>query len=426
MTYGEARALLDRLPRFEVKPGLERVERLLCAVGLPQKTFPAIHVAGTNGKGSVVAMFDAVLRAAGYRVGRYTSPEVVDFRDRITINGRWLSEHEWAAGIRRLAPAITSAQDVPAHFEAITALAFDAFSRTGVEIAVVEVGLGGRFDATSVVQPVLTVLTNVALDHTAILGSTEEEIAREKVGIARQGVPLLTGPLSESVARVADEECRRVGAERVRGDRLDLRLLDDEEERVLYEVEVSDLPRRFRLRLLGDYQRENVALVLEGIRILRERGIRIPNEAIVQGLADVEWPGRFEVVRRDPTVILDGAHNLAGARALAAQVVRLVPDRSKRRLVLGILGDKDVDGMAACFAPAFGEVIAVTSRNPRALPAEALADIVRPFGTPTSWYDSIEDALRDRLPTAGRDELWVIGGSLSVAGEARRILEMLG
>ena len=134
MTYKEARELLDRLPRFEVKPGLERVDRLLRAVGLPQETFPAVHVAGTNGKGSVVAMLDAILRAAGLRVGRYTSPELVDFRDRITIDGRWLSEHEWAAGVRRLAPAILSAQDVPAQFEAITALALDAFSRTGIDM----------------------------------------------------------------------------------------------------------------------------------------------------------------------------------------------------------------------------------------------------------------------------------------------------
>jgi len=426
MTYADARALLDRLPKFEVKPGLERIDRLLGTVGLPQKAFPAIHVAGTNGKGSVVAMLDAVLRAAGYRVGRYTSPEVVDFRDRITIDGRWLSEHEWAAGVGRLAPAIESAEDPPAQFEAITALAFDAFSQAGVDVAVVEVGLGGRFDATRVVQPVLTILTNVSLDHTAILGTTETEIACEKVGIAREGVPFLTGALTASVARIADEECQRVGTERVRGDRLSLNVVGHEADCVLYQVKADDLPGRLGLRLRGDYQKANLALVLDAIRLLRRAGFRIPDAAILEGLSAVEWPGRFEIVRREPTILLDGAHNVAGAKALAAGIERMAFSRSKRHLILGILRDKDIDGMVACFAPVFGEIIATSSMSPRALPAEALADVVRPLGTPTSWYDSIEDALQDRLPAAEGDELWVIGGSLTVVGEARRILERLG
>jgi len=426
MTYKEARALLDRLPRFEVKPGLERIERLLRAVGLPQAMYPAIHVAGTNGKGSVVAMLDAILRAAGHRVGRYTSPELLDFRDRITVNGRWLSEHEWAAGIRRLAPAITSAEDVPAQFEAITALALDAFARAGVDLAVVEVGLGGRFDATSVVRPILTLLTNVDLDHTALLGDSVEEIAQEKVGIARSGVPFLTGRLQESVEAIVDAECENVGAERVRDAVPALRPGGQGEVGPIYRAEAPDLPACIELALHGSFQQENLALVLGSIRILREKGWTIPNDAVTAGLRTVEWPGRFEIVRRRPLVILDGAHNPSGARALAREAKRLQPDLSKRKLVLGVLADKDVPGIAEALVLSFSEVLAVKSESPRALASESLAEIVQQFGGTVTCYDSLSGALRPRLPAAPDDELWIVAGSLTTVGEARAIVEDLG
>jgi dihydrofolate synthase/folylpolyglutamate synthase len=212
MQYAASRALVDRLPRFEVKPGLERIVRLLSSLGHPERSFPAIHVTGTNGKGSVVAMLAAMLQCAGYRVGRYTSPDVVDFRDRICVNGGWISEAAFAAAVERMASELFASGDLPSQFEALTAVGFEHFRARSVDVAVVEVGLGGRFDATNVVAPILTVLTNVSLDHTALLGSTVAEIAWEKAGIAKPGVPMVIGKWCPNADAVVAAECSAVGA----------------------------------------------------------------------------------------------------------------------------------------------------------------------------------------------------------------------
>lgn len=422
MDFAAARAILDRLPRFEVKPGLERVTALLEGLGHPERDVPAVHVAGTNGKGSVVAMLDAILRCAGYSVGRYTSPDVVDFRDRITVDGRWLSEDDWAAGVERLVPILETMDEEPAQFEAITALAFDAIARAAVDVSVVEVGLGGRFDATNVVRPLLSILTNVALDHTAILGDSIERIAWEKAGIAKRGVPLLIGPLVDEALHVVRAEARSAGAELVGSAAIDVEFESQDEAVSRYRV-AGRRPARLELALLGSYQLENLRIALAAVDLLRERGYEVPTSAVAEGLRTVSWPGRFEIVRRSPTVILDGAHNEAGARALAADIERTVPDRARRHLLFGAFADKDVVGMLRVLVPLVSRVALAPPASPRALPRTGLERLADAFDVPRACYDSVGAALDSELRRASSHDVWFVAGSLSVVAEARRFLE---
>ena len=376
MDYREARSLLDRLPRFEVKPGLCRTERLLGGLGRPERAFPAVHVGGTNGKGSVVAMLDAVLRQAGHRVGRFTSPELIDFRDRIAIDGEWLSEAEWAAGIERMVDKLVDSADPPTQFEAITAIAFDAFSRRAVDIALVEVGLGGRFDATNTVRPLVSVLCNVSLDHSAVLGTSIEEIAWEKAGIAKSGIPFLYGELVTEAENVVLAECEDVGAVPIPAAEFDVARTHVDWETATYRVTRPGFPELIESALLGGYQRENLRFVLAVIELLRDRGFDISNPAVLAGLRDARWPGRFEVVRRRPNVVLEGAHNVAGAERLAADIETFAPERGQRHLLLGMLADKDVEGIGHALADAFDRAALCASDSPRALPVERLRTAV--------------------------------------------------
>ncbi|MEI6171308.1 MAG: folylpolyglutamate synthase/dihydrofolate synthase family protein, partial [bacterium] len=401
MDYAESRALLDRLPRFEVKPGLDRIDRLLSVLGHPERSFPAIHVTGTNGKGSVVAMLAAILECAGYRVGRYTSPDLVDFRDRICVNGEWISETAFAAAVAQMPPEVFASGDLPSQFEALTAVGFEYFRARFVDVAVVEVGLGGRFDATNVVAPILTVLTNVSLDHTALLGSTVAEIAWEKAGIAKPGIPMVIGELHPNAEAVVAAECSAVGAPlRHAAVRVERQASACPASARSYLVEGDNLPRRVELPLLGVYQLDNLRLALACIPLLRERGWCIPPDAVAAGLASVRWPGRWEVMRAKPTVLLDGAHNVAAASIVARAIVEWEPDREHRALLLGILQDKDVAGIVAALAPHFDQIGVVASSSPRALGSDELAAHVKKHVERCIRYDSVEEGVRDLVRRA--------------------------
>ncbi len=422
MDYPEARALLERLPRFEVKPGLDRVRRLLRRLNNPHETIPAIHVAGTNGKGSVVAMLASILHASGLRVGRYTSPENIDVRDRIVANGEWVSEATFAEIVERLAPEFRT-DDPPTEFEAFTAMAWEVFRQHAVDIAVVEVGLGGRYDATRLLRPLLTVVTTVSLDHTALLGETVEQIAWEKAGIATPGVTMVVGRLPRAALRVVRSECRAVGAPIIRsGTTMQVRRDADTLEGAHYIVEAPGFPPDVSLPLRGTYQEDNLKIVLTCVRVLRDRGLAIGADAIASGLRAVSWPGRSEIVHRRPTMILEAAHNPAGARALARDIRAWAPERNHRLLLFGVLSDKDVDGMLDALLPAFPRVVLTQSTSARALPVEELTRLVSLRGVHGSWYDSVERAIREVLGTASEEDIVVVTGSLTVVAEARRVL----
>jgi len=422
MTFAEARSLLAQLPTLEVKPGLERIERLLEALGHPERAFPVVHVAGTNGKGSVVAMLDSVLRCAGYHVGRYTSPELIDIRERITLDGEWISREALAERVGGLSGHLSVDTDPPTQFEALTALAFSAFAQAKADLAVVEVGLGGRFDATNCARSVLTILTNVAFDHVDILGGTIEKIAWEKAGIVKPGVPLVTGEIPPEAEAVVNHECSDARATRV--DSRLFRLARAAAGGLSAEFRLSrpGFPEVVRLPLLGGYQMENLRVALSAIAQLRNLGWKIPADAVSAGLSAVQWPGRFEIVRRSPTFILEGAHNPAGARVLAEDIAALVPDAGNRHLLFGALADKDVDGMLEVLAPVFGHVSLCQSASPRAHDAEQLVEHLGERSEPVAWYDSVGCAIDSIVPLLDVDDVLVVAGSLTVVAEARRRL----
>ena len=422
MDVAGAWAVLERLPQFEVKPGLTRTSRLLEAAGNPQDGFPAIHVAGTNGKGSVVAMLGAILRAAGYRVGRYTSPELIDPRDRIVVDGAWISEEAFAQGVARLEPHLFPEEDGPTQFEAITALAFDHFRREGVDLAVVEVGLGGRFDSTNVVRPLVSVLTNVSLDHTKLLGESLEQIAWEKAGIAKADVPLILGPMNRAARDVIRREAEAAGAPVIDAELFPAEAVSQDWNGLHLRMAAEGFPQRARLSLAGGYQIDNLRVALTAVELLRTQGWRVPAEAVADGLASVRWPGRFEVVRRRPTVVLEGAHNPDGTRRLVRDIMALGPAHEHRHLLFGALADKDVAGMGSHLAPAFARVAVCRSESPRALPADKIAGLFEEQGTPVTWYDSVAEALDEFLPALTSQDVLVVAGSLTVVSEARRRL----
>ena len=413
MTYKEAVARILALRGGEIsgmRPGLERIEALLAAIGNPERAFRIVQVAGTNGKGSVSAMVAAILEAAGHHVGLYTSPHLVDFRERIRVNGRPISEADVADGVEAIGTLV--ARFDATMFEAATALGLDHFAREGVDICVLEVGLGGRLDATTVGEPAVEVVSRIDYDHQALLGETLAEIAGEKAAIIRAGVAF-SARQEREVEEVLIQQAARMGVPLA---------FEGRELRVF--VERSDLDgHRLRLdgpgfgmqdvrcRLLGVFQPANALLAVAAARQLGAS-----EEAIRRGLAGVDWPGRFQIVRRDPIVVVDGAHNPGGARALAASLRAYFPDQPVT-VVVGISADKDQAGILAALAPVAGRLILTAYQSPRAARPAALRTLLPPGHGPADTADSLPEAMQLAMREP-RTPIICVAGSLYLVGEA--------
>jgi dihydrofolate synthase / folylpolyglutamate synthase len=416
MTYAEAVARLLALRGGEhagMRPGLERIETLLQALGDPEQRYTLAQVGGTNGKGSVAAMLAAMLRADGRRVGLYTSPHLVSFRERIRVNGEAIGEDDVADGFDAIATLVARLDATM--FEATTALALDYFAREAVDVAVLEVGLGGRLDATTVGAPAVTALARIDLDHTEVLGSTLAEIAGEKAAIIRSGVAVSSAQ-APAAADVLIARAAAVGVPLLlEGRELSVRVrARDAGGQVIdcagpgWRLDALELP------LLGVYQPSNALLALAAARELG-----VGDAAAREGLARARWPGRFEVVRtRDRVVVLDGAHNPAGARALAESLTAWFGD-TPITLVFGALRDKDARGMLTALAPRMRRLILTASSSPRASAPDALRPLV-PTGAEVELAGSAGEALAlaAREP---RTPILCIAGSLSLLGDVLRI-----
>ena len=422
MNSAGADAILARLEPLGMRLTLEPFRRLLAKLGDPQRGLPAVLVAGTNGKGSTAALLAAIGCAAGYRTGLYTSPHLEEPRERIRIDGVAIATLELD---RLLDEVVAAAEDeLPTPFEALTAAALLAFAEDGVELAVLEVGLGGRLDATNVVEPLLSVITPIGLDHQEQLGSTLAAIAAEKAGVMRaERTTIAWGEEAESTAAL--EEAARAG-----GAWLELAVEEAEVvtarpdglEGQLVALRTAAADYQLRVTLAGQHQLRNVALaVAAGERLANSGFDRIDEDAIVRGVGGCRWPGRLEAVAlsNGPTVLLDGAHNPAGAAALADHLSTLATPWG---LIFGTLADKDAVSMAAALALAAQRVWLAPPDSPRALPLAALAALA-PFAgaTPTSGVaEALERAIG--IPSAERVPLLVVTGSLYLVGEARRWL----
>jgi dihydrofolate synthase/folylpolyglutamate synthase len=390
-----------------MKFGLENISTLTTALGNPQHRFPSLLVAGTNGKGSVTAMVDAALRAAGYRSARYTSPHLERLEERFVIDGVEVTPAELdraIARVREAVDALVAAGELPASptfFECTTAVAFRLFASANVDIAVVEVGLGGRLDATNVVEPLACAITTIAFDHQAQLGTTIESIAREKAGIIKPGVPVVIGRLPREAEAVIAAEARRAGAP------------------VIHAHEAAALPAGAHPGLAGEHQRDNAIVALALLDALRPYGFTVTASAARQGIETVQWPGRLERFRlHGSDVLLDAAHNPAGAQALAAYLRDAGWEGAS--LVFGAMADKDVGGMLGALAPVAGSIICTTAPSRRAAPAASLAGIAAAAArAPVEIVEDPRAALERACAISSRV---VVAGSMFLIGPLRGIL----
>jgi dihydrofolate synthase/folylpolyglutamate synthase len=418
---------LARFERSGMRPGLERIEALLAELGHPEAGLRILHVGGTNGKGSVSALSEAILRAGGFRTGLYTSPHLLDPTERIRIDGVPITRAALAAHAGALQSRIEAAGIT--FFEGMTAVALSAFREAGVEAAVLEVGLGGRWDATTVGAPLVSVLTRIDYDHQEYLGTRLGEIAAEKAAIIRGGVAVSAAQAPEA-ADVIEARCREIGVPllvagrelRVQARRSDLRGHRLDLEGPGWALADVDLA------LPGLFQPANAALAVGAVRVFaRSAGVAVPDPAIRTGAASVRWPGRFQVIQRPaggPTVVLDGAHNPGGAAALAASLQHLFPG-ARMTLVLGISADKDRAGILKALAPVATRLILTRAAHPRATPPADLAGALPPVDTPVAVEPDLSRALALALadPAAG---VVCVAGSLFLVADALRWLAARG
>ena len=425
MTYDETIDFLYRLQWHGIRLDLGPAERLLDAAGRPHERYRVIHVGGTNGKGSTAAMLASMLGAAGYSVGLYTSPHLIDFTERIRVDGRPIGRDQ-VVGLTEDLRAVLPADIEPTFFEFTTAMAFLAFARAAVDVAVVEVGMGGRLDATNVVRPLVSVVTNVDLDHQRYLGDTVGAIAREKAGIIKPGVPVVTGAAHpDALAVLAEVATGRGSSLTVVG--RDVRVTGLSPALFAYEGVVERLDG-LTCPLLGRHQMTNAATALAAIEHARDRGLFVPSDAIRRGLARVRWEGRLEVVKSRPLILVDGAHNPAGADALAEFLRAERARRPGARLVVvfGILAEKDLRGIIDRVGPLADEVVLTESGYHRAASVEALRTAASSLTVPVRLVPDLARAVEETEARLAADDWCVVTGSLYTVGEVKAIYQGSG
>lgn len=391
MTYDEAIKYIHSVSNFFCKPGLDRIRELCRGLGDPQKDLKFIHVGGTNGKGSFCAMTDSILRAAGYKVGLFTSPYVREFNERMRVNGRNIPCDTLAKITAKVKTVADKMSDSPTEFELICAIAFEYFKGECCDIVVLEVGMGGRLDATNIIDsPLLSVITGIALDHTAFLGDTVEKIAAEKAGIIKHRCPAIYGGTNSDVEHIFAEKAAQMEGIFYRTDYSKLTINSLELSKTSFDYKER---KGLSIALLGEYQPRNAALALDAVDILSTLGFEIGEEAIAAGLSAARWPARFEIIASYPTVIFDGAHNPQGIRAAVDSIKSYFVDKNVIVLT-GVLRDKDYRLIAKTLSEVASLAYTITPDNPRALSAEEYAEVLRNEGVCSLPCKSVSEALK--------------------------------
>jgi dihydrofolate synthase / folylpolyglutamate synthase len=429
-SYQETIDYLFALQKHGIKLALSNSVLLMEIMGSPHRKFKAVHVAGTNGKGSTSVFLASMLMAAGYRVGLYTSPHLVSFTERIRINTVPIPEarvvglaKQVREGYDRLNATERSGPVSPTFFEVTTAIAFTYFAEEGVDIAVIEVGMGGRLDSTNVITPVVSVITNIDLEHTEFLGNTLEQIAAEKAGIIKPGVPVITGAVQHEVLAVIEREARARDSPvyRLSKDFLPVNIAAGPNRRFDYRG-IKTSYEALTIDMVGRYQVDNACLALAALECLRDSGVTVDEPAVRSGLGRARWEGRMELVSRRPDVYLDGAHNPASAQKLAAAVRELTPAYRKLVLVIGILGDKDFRGIIGPLVPLADRVVVTKPQYSRALDVPTLTAEVRKLHSSVLAAETVGDAIALATQGASADDLILVTGSLYVVGDARALV----
>jgi len=411
------------VPRSAVNYDLRRVEELLFRLGNPHLAAKSVHIAGTNGKGSIAAMVTAALTASGYTTGLYTSPHLNELRERFRVNDELITEEELVALVAKLKPEVEVVNQKATYgelttFELLTALGLAHFKLKGVDFQVLEVGLGGRLDATNVIQPEVCIITPISFDHTEVLGGSLTELASEKAGIIKPGSMVVTSPQPDEVAQVIEKTCLNCDAGLVRvGSDVVWQSLGFDSKRQLLQVKGKLGSYELSIPLLGHYQLENAATAVAALEVLAGKGFNISRDSIVNGLAQVSWPGRFQILSHRPLLVVDGAHNPDSARKLKQSLVEYF-DFDRAILVMGASSDKDVAGIISELAPLFDKVIVTRSRHPRAMAPEQLIAVFRRCGVEVQAVGAVPEALSLALSMAGGRDLVCVSGSLFVVAEA--------
>ena len=416
MSYQEALNYIHAVSWKGSVPGLSRITELLDRMGRPQDGLKYVHIVGTNGKGSTAAMLSSVLTRAGYRTGLFISPYVIDFRERMQINNEMIPQTALTEVTEYVRSFAETMADLPTEFELITAIALCWFAREKCDIVILEAGMGGEFDATNVIPaPEVAVFTNIGLDHTEFLGNTVEAIAATKAGILKPGCDAVLYPNSPSVEQVIRERCEARNIPLTVADPASLQPLshDLDGQRLQWGRLTLDLP------LLGEHQRRNTAVVLAVLEALRRRGWQVKDSDILAGIREVRWPGRFEVLGREPLFVLDGGHNPQCMEALLQTAGDYLRGRPLT-VITGVLADKDYANMFDRTAVLADRFFTLTPDNPRALPGEDLARWLGRYGKPAVPCQSPEEAIRAALAATPQNGAILAYGSLYLASELRR------
>lgn len=396
MNYTQALEYIHAINWTFCKPGLERIGELCEKLGHPEKDLKFIHVAGTNGKGSFCAMLSSILIHAGYKTGLYTSPHMVTFNERMRVNGEIIDNEMLADITSRVRPIADSMEGRPTEFELVTAIAFVYFKEMGCDVVILETGLGGRLDATNIIPaPLVSVITGIDLDHTAILGDTYAKIAWEKAGIIKTSSPVVVGDCNDEAMSAIMKKTEETGS---RVYRADLSKLSD----LRYSLDGTTFSYRDRplyLPLVGVYQPKNCATVMECVEALCEQGFAISDRCLREGLASTQWIARFEVISHQPLVIYDGGHNPQGVGACVESFKTVLPGQ-KASVLCGILRDKDYDHMVAALSEIAESVVTLTVDSPRALPAEELAEVLSSRGIRATAFSSDKQAVEAAFSNA--------------------------
>lgn len=420
MNYKEARVYLDEVSKYGSVLGLESMRELLRRLGDPQNELKFIHISGTNGKGSVLAYLSTILSGAGYRTGRYISPTLFSYRERIQVDGEYIEKESLACHVTAIAAAAEDMQKAglpsPTVFEIETALAFLYFKEKRCDIVTLEVGCGGLLDATNVITTTLMeVIASISMDHTDLLGDTLAKIGAQKAGIIKPDTMVVSAQQKSEAAQVIEDTCKE--------QHCTLQMVDESKiSNVHYGAEGQTFSYKtwenVAISLAGSYQIKNAALALEGVEALRKLGYALSDQQVREGLLHTAWRGRFTTLRRDPTVIIDGAHNPAAALELKESLERYFPGKTLY-FVMGMFKDKDYAQVIDLTAPLARHIITVeTPGNPRAMPARELAEAVGKVNPSVEWADSVAHGVEKALAMAGKEDAVIVFGSLSFLGEA--------
>lgn len=425
MNYNETISWLYSFEKFGIKLGLDRIKFLCKKLGDPQNSYKSIHVAGTNGKGSVCKFLQSILTASGYKTGIYTSPHIQRFSERFIIDNKEISDSDVVLLVKKIKPIVdemTKKGNTPTFFEIVTAMAFLYFEDKKVDFAVIEVGLGGRFDATNIIVPLVSVITNVTLEHQDILGHKIEDIAFEKAGIIKNRIPIITASKDRAlfvIKKVSDEKDAPVTIIDVNSWKKIKNKVDWQE----FLINGSLKEYSVKTSLLGEHQGENISLAISVTEKLQMSGVYITDEAIAKGIENAKNPGRMEIVDFEPLIILDGAHNIAGISSLKKTLENDFV-YNKLILVLGILSDKKVKEMLEIIIPIGNIIITTKSQNKRAAEPTKLKEFIEKlnFKNQVVVKNDVHDAVKYALSIAKKDDLICITGSLFTVGEARYYL----